>query len=505
MKVVKIQRFTPAGITLVFVISLTASIVSVPKAWRNTDLAGYRIPLAGLGKPPQLISEQEYYALPEANVKTYPVYTPDKEPPGYIESLKQKDPQPLVDVNKLKTDADWLQAGREVFYGRELPRYTGSEDNLQLIRNPRVLEAYRLQTTSDGVLLGLRYVIREKGKVELGTDTCAMCHVQVRNGQIIEGPPNNTTPFGPLMGDLTRRYAQISPAFFEAQRRQQMREDYRVPYLRNDPNLLTADLPPEQIAELYSRVPLGVYMRTNTSLTDPVKIANLIGIKDLKYFDRTGTARQRNVTDLMRYIASIADVTDALTVYGDGADAHLKLANLGLTKGVHRTPDPLLYALALYIYSLKPPANPNPFDDQARMGQRIFERENCVRCHTPPLYTNNKLTLARGFEPDSEEKKQLDLINLSVGTDPGLALRTRKGTGFYRVPSLRMIWTNAAFFHNGSIGSLEEMFNPDRLKPDFRSSNWNIGTPSHAVTGHPFGLDLNAEDRQSLVKFLKTL
>ena len=461
--------------------------------------------MAGLGRPPQLVSEHDYYALPEANVKTYPVYTPDKEPPGYIDWLKHQDPQPLVDVAKLHTQADWIAAGREVFYGRELPRYTGSEDNLQLIRNPKVLEAYRLQTTDDGVLLGLRYVIRQKGKVELGTDTCAMCHVQIHSGKVVEGPPNNTTPFGPLMGDLTRRYAQISPAFFEARRRKQMREDYRVPYLKDDPNLRTADLPSEQIAQLYDAVPLGVYMRSNTSLLYPVKIANLIGIKDLRYFDRTATARQRNVTDLMRYIASIADVTDALTVYGDGDGGRLRPENLGLVNGVHRTPDALLYALAMYVYSLQPPANPNPFDARARAGQKIFEREGCIGCHTPPLYTNNKLTLAKGFSPSEDEKRQLNLLDLTVGTDPGLALKTRKGTGFYRVPSLRMIWTNACFLHDGSIGSLEEMFNPDRLKATFRSSNWNAATPAHAVVGHPFGLDLGPEDRAALIQFLRTL
>ena len=28
-----------------------------------------------------------------------------------------------------------------------------------------------------------------------------------------------------------------------------------------------------------------------------------------------------------------------------------------------------------------------------------------------------------------------------------------------------MIWMDECFLHDGSIGSLEEMFNPDRLKP----------------------------------------
>lgn len=479
---------------------------NIPRVWNDRDIVGFRLPLAGLGAAPRLISEREYYSLPEVNLKTYPVYTPDKEPKGYLEWLNQQEPKPLVDVSKLKTEADWISAGREVFYGRELPRFTGSEDNLQLIRDPRVLAAYRLQTTRDGVLLGLRYVVRAKGKVELGTDTCAMCHVRVElDGNIIEGPANTYTPFGPLMGDLTRRYATLSPELLEDRRRKHMREDYRVPFLKDDPNLPVADLPAEEIARLYEQNPLGVHARTNTSLLYPVKIANLIGIRDLRYFDRTGTSRQRNIQDLMRYSEMIADVSDALTHFGDGPDATLKLENMGLAGGIKRTPDALLYALATFLYSLKPPPNPNPVDSRAQRGAEVFREANCRQCHTPPLYTNNRLTLADGFEPPPQLLKAADIVPLSVKTDPNLALKTRKGTGLYRVPSLRMLWLEACFLHDGSIGTLEELFNSARLKPDFRSSNWSSKTPAHAVNGHPFGLGLKAEDRTALVAFLKTL
>jgi mono/diheme cytochrome c family protein len=478
----------------------------IPKVWDDQAASSYRIPLAGLGHAPKMVSARDYYALPESNVKTYPVYRPEREPKGYLDWLKAQDPQPLVDVSKLRTDADWIAAGREVFYGRELPRFSGSEHNLQLIRDPRVLDAYRLQTTKEGVLIGLRYVVRKKGEVELGTDTCAMCHVQVsESGNIVEGPPNVHTPFGPLMGDLTRRYQQISPEMLEDRRRKHMREDYRVPFLKDDPNLAVADLPAEEIAKLYDQNPLGVHARTNTSLLYPVKISNLIGIKDLHYFDHTGTARQRDIADLMRYCGSIADVTDALTEYAPGPAGHLKLENMGLGAGVHRTPDALLYALAKYLYSLQPPPNPNPMNDTAKHGREVFEKTGCANCHTPGLYTNNKLTLAEGFQPPAAEAKQLDLLSVSVHTNPGLALKTRKATGFYRVPSLRMVWLDRAFLHDGSIGSLEELFDKARLAPNFRSSNWHSSTAPHAVNGHPFGLDLPPADRTALVAFLRTL
>jgi hypothetical protein len=492
----------PAAVAIA--VSLAAD--EVPAPWSEASIAGYRLPLAGLGRAPKMVSGTDYYALPEVNLKTYPVYAPDQEPKGYLEWLESRAPEPLVDVSKLHTREDWIAAGREVFYGRELPRFSGSEDNLKLIRDPRVLEAYKLQTTKDGVLLGLRYVVREKGKVELGTDTCAMCHVRVQaDGSVIEGPANVHTPFGPLMGDLTRRYAGFGEAYLEDRRRRQMREDYRVPFLHPDPNLASADLPAEDIARLYEAHPLGVHGRTNTSILYPVKIANLIGIADMKFFDRTGTARNRGIADVMRYSGSIADVSDALTEYGDGPDKMLNLANMGLKDGIKRTPDALLYALALFIESLRPPPNPNQPSEASRRGQAVFQAQGCGNCHTAPMYTNNRLTLAAGYHPPESVMRLTGAMDISIGTDQNLALKTRKGTGFYRIPSLRMVWLEACLLHDGSIGSLEEFFNPDRLKPDFRSSNWAPIVKPHAVDGHPFGLHLAPADRAYLIAFLRTL
>jgi hypothetical protein len=38
-------------------------------------------------------------------------------------------------------------------------------------------------------------------------------------------------------------------------------------------------------------------------------------------------------------------------------------------------------------------------------------------------------------------------MNRSVGTDPELALRTRKGTGYYKVPSLKGVRYRGQFQH----------------------------------------------------------
>jgi hypothetical protein len=107
---------------------------------------------------------------------------------------------------------------------------------------------------------------------------------------------------------------------------------------------------------------------------------------------------------------------------------------------LERYSDAQLFALAKFIYSLTPPVNPNPVNGSSRRGERVFVREGCPGCHTPPLYTNNKLTIAEGYRPPYNASANHDIMAISVGTDPDLAMRTRRGTGYYKVPSLKGVW-----------------------------------------------------------------
>ena len=195
------------------------------------------------------------------------------------------------------------------------------------------------------------------------------------------------------------------------------------------------------------------------------KVPDLIGLKDRKYIDHTATHRQRNIGDLMRYAAlvSYAEATE----FGP-----YQILDPKQPKIYVRSPDEALYALALYIYSLEPPPNPNRFDERANAGEKIFKREGCTGCHTPPLYTNNKLTLAKGFQPPNDSHST-DIMPLSVGTDPGLALKTRKGTGYYKVPSLKGVWYRGRYLHDGTVASLEEMFDPGRLSATHVPGGWS--------------------------------
>src|SRR5262249_5403218 len=225
--------------------------------------------------------------------------------------------------------------------------------------------------------------------------------------------------------------------------------------------------------------------------------------KDRLYLDHTGLVQHRAIADLMRYAALNQDA-QFLSQYGD----FTPMSFLGPATPVanSRYSDEQLYALALYIYSLQPPPNPNQMDALAERGQKVFEQAGCATCHRPPLYTNNKLTPVDGFTVPEDHPKKYDILPISVGTDPSLSLRTRRGTGYYKVPSLKGVWYRGPFEHNGSVATLEDWFDPKRLRDDYVPTGFKgYGVKTRAVKGHPFGLDLSADDRRALIAFLKTL
>ena len=258
-------------------------------------------------------------------------------------------------------------------------------------------------------------------------------------------------------------------------------------------------MPDDRIGELFDALPPGVSDRPNGSVYYPTKVIDLIGIRDRKYIDHTATHRNRGLGDIMRY-AALVEYSDAMQ-FG----RHQMWADR--QKSIHvRWPDEVLYALAQYICSLQPPTNPNRRDGLAAAGERVFVRSGCGACHTPPLYTNNKLTLALGFKPAENHPLRSDIMDVSVKTDPNLALKTRKGTGLYKVPTLRGVWYRGLYGHDGSVTRLEEWFDPARLRDDYVPSGFKgVGVKARAVPGHDFGLKLSPGDKTALIAFLKTL
>ncbi len=470
--------------------------ITIPKTWDEEMIASLEVPLSNADFSPVHVSADYYYRMPVRPIyKSYPVYHPDKEPAGYAEWLKQQEPEVVFDASKLKTEEDWIKAGKLVF---EAPIAYDTLVTVSDVSNPAWYETTGVTLAKDGVMPYLHYVIREKGKIELGNASCAHCHTRVMpDGAILEGAQGNF-PAGRAIAFFLRKGTSG-----RGQRLRRML--FAAPWIELDPLPRAERLSDESAASLVETIPPGVLPRQGTSLFYPPQVPDLIGVKERRYLDHTGLVRHRSIGDLMRY-AALNQGADVLARYGDFRPMAAVGGKLPDPSKLSRYSDAQLHALALYIYSLTPPPNPNQFDALAARGKKVFEREGCVMCHTPPLYTSNKLTPVEGFNVPEDHLKKFDILPISVGTDPHLALKTRRGTGYYKVPSLKGVWYRGPFEHNGSVATLEDWFDPRRLKDDYLPTGFkDHDVKTRAVKGHPFGLDLSAKDRQALITFLKSL
>jgi len=477
--------------------------VQPPRFWNDRDLAEWATPVARLNVRPGHYSEKEYYSAPIGEyVRTYPVYFPGQEPEGYWEMIRDKKPEPLIRPGA-RSREQWLTEGRRIFHELDLPYLRNYDPKLiALVRSAEQFNKVGGHPQKDGTILGLRWVPTSTG-LALSQQDCAACHSRAMpDGVIVDGAPAPGADSGSAIPVMAKFVTHDSASFLEffspgETTKQVAWRWWAVPWVTGDINdsLKSSDVSQSDFVGLGR----GVLPRFNGSPFYPTKTPDLIGLKDRKYIDHTATHLLRGPEDLMRYAVLVSCCDSA-----DFGEFHM-LTEKG-RKVVYRFPDELLYALAQYIYSLQPPPNPNLGDPRAATGRKIFEREGCGNCHTSPLYTNNKLTIAESFTPPPEHPLRADILPISVDTDPGLALKTRKGTGLYKIPSLRGVWYRGLFGHDGSVTTLEQWFDPARLRDDYTPSGFKGFKVTHrAVPGHQFGLALSLEDRAALIAFLKTL
>ncbi len=479
---------------------------NIPKTWDDAAMATLEVPLADPMGSPKHVSADYYYKIPVRPIyKSYPIYAPGHEPPGYLEWLKQQEQVIVWDDAghrpPLQTQTDWIRAGEIVF---DAPIRYDTTVSVPEVREHVWWAKTGARAASDGALPGYRYTVRKRGQVEVGTLSCAACHTRLMpDGMVIKGAQGNF-PFDRARAFIyrTRLAAQIV-RFFESSL-------FAAPWLKPDPQGRLLQTSIDEIAAVHEAIPPGVLGRHRSSLFYPVQVPDLIGVKDRHYLDRTGLQQHRSAVDMMRYAALNQGGDDLASFDGfipvDFPNFKTLPEPADPVRVGGRYSDEQLYALALYVYSLQPPPNPNKFDAAVARGQKIFEHEGCGGCHTPPLYTDNKLTIAEGFTPPPGADRKYDILPISVGTDPGLTMKTRRGTGYYKVPSIKGVWYRSMFGHSGWCATLEDWFDPRRTRDDYVPTGFRpYGAKTFAVKGHPFGLDLSAEDKKALIAFLKAL
>ena len=478
---------------------------AVPRLWDDAALRGWALPVAGLGAAPTYPSEAEYYAAPVDDLRTYPVYHPSREPPGYREWLRKQGARPLIGPELPSTEAGWIEAGRSVFEQLDTPSSrTADPKAIAHFSDAAAFDKHRDAAhdvvSRDGVVLDYRWVVARDGTLQLGVSSCAGCHSRLmEDGTVLPGAPSNFDLSGSpaaavMLGQITQDARRNGGEGFYS--------EFGVPWRADDPHAPFRSRSKEEIDRFLSletgEPPGTVFPRFNGSPLFMTRMADLRGVRRQRYLDATGTHLNRGPEDIARY--------GILVEYADNGvfgPHHMRPA--AQERVAVRPPDAAMFALALYLYSLEPAPSPFPLDERALRGQAVFEQKKCGGCHAPPDYSNHKLVAVEGFDPPGDDPR-LEVMKSRVGTDPSLALRTRKGTGYYRIPSLRGLWYRGLFEHSGSVASLEDWFDPRRLRDDYVPTGFRgPGVAKRAVPGHTFGLDLPPADKAALIAFLKTL
>jgi len=180
----------------------------------------------------------------------------------------------------------------------------------------------------------------------------------------------------------------------------------------------------------------------------------------------------------------------AMKGFAHGVRANGDMANLWIQcyrnlNGSYAVESEIMEALMAYMLTLEAP-NPRPRGDLERQGEEIFRAQRCHRCHAPPYYSTGQVI--------DWEVIRTDADRIRNGYPKG-----------YKVASLLRLDQYGLFLHDGSLTSLEQMFDPERLKPDYAPPGLHPARGKRGVPGHPFGLHLTDEERTALVAFLKSL
>ena len=182
-----LPEFVLAMRSLVLLLTLFAVSPEIPRTWEQGAIDSFEIPLATARYSAVHIDETAYYKIPERVIyKSYPVYAPGREPAGYQDWLKTVEPEVAFSATTPETDEQWAAAGEIVFNApTSLHPVFFTEQNL---RDPAFFQATGMPVAKDRTIPFARWVVRQKGKVELGSMGCATCHTRVlADGSVVPG------------------------------------------------------------------------------------------------------------------------------------------------------------------------------------------------------------------------------------------------------------------------------------------------------------------------------
>ncbi len=173
------------------------------------------------------------------------------------------------------------------------------------------------------------------------------------------------------------------------------------------------------------------------------------------------------ITDL-RPVAFQNRIHRAGTLYNSPTALAARLETLLITSlsQAARPPRKIIFAMAVYLLSL---AEELPLVPLGTPGRAVFD-EHCASCHGGEGLSGESIPLAE------------------IGTPSAVGLSPARGTGAYRIPSLRGLGDRGALFSDGSVPDLDALLDPTRETP-----------------GHDYGTRLPADEKAHLIAFLSDL
>jgi RoxA-like, cytochrome c-like/Cytochrome C oxidase, cbb3-type, subunit III len=223
-------------------------------------------------------------------------------------------------------------------------------------------------------------------------------------------------------------------------------------------------------------------------------------------------------------------------LHWDGDNNQIKERNYAAAMAVGATPESVIpesfTRVTDYLLELQPPPFPLPIDkDKATRGAAVYQA-NCASCHefgSPGVGQVQDISKI-GTDPHRLNSFTQGLVDRfhTFTTPPFVFTAYRKTNGYASAPN-DGIWLRGPYLHNGSVPSLRALLMPEDQRPKVFYRGYDVLDPvnvgfisdgpeaakvgfrvdtsveGNSNSGHAYGTQLTAAQKEDLLEYLKTL
>ncbi len=229
---------------------------------------------------------------------------------------------------------------------------------------------------------------------------------------------------------------------------------------------------------------------------------------------------------------------EGLQLHWDGNNSSVDERNLSAALGAGVTPTTVdherIKRLADWLWELPPPAYPYEVDEAlAASGEPLFQN-NCASCHVFGGAQVGQVTSIAdiGTDPYRLNSYTYDTLsnqNTLYAGYPWRFSHFRKTDGYANMP-LDGVWLRAPYLHNGSVPTLRDLLDAPEQRPqtfyrgnplydrenvgfvsdvaqsgDKQYFQYDTSLPGNSNSGHLYGINLSAAEKDALVEYMKKL